>query len=129
MMYKFRVTAFCFLLFPVFLMMMGCGSDSNAEPDKIYIHFFVAPKLLPDGTSTEEQIQALRLWLAQEAGGYTEFSEAPGGWLDGKKNLQIEEQSAFLVSASVNLKEPIQQYMIQNFGQSQPYVILWNALP
>jgi hypothetical protein len=43
--------------------------------------------------------------------------------------LQIEEQAAFLVSASVNLKEPIRQYMIQNFGQSQPYVILWNVLP
>ena len=61
MMYKFRATAFCFLLFPVFLMIMGCGSDSNAEPEKIYIHFFVAPKLLPDGTSTEEQIQQFPL--------------------------------------------------------------------
>ncbi len=108
---------------------MGCGSDSNAEPDKMYIHFFVAPKQMTDEMSAEEQIQALRLWLAQEAGGYTEFSEAPGGWLDGEGHLQTEEQAAFLVSAFLNLKKPILQYMIQNFGQNQPYVILWNALP
>ena len=69
------------------------------------------------------------MWLAQEAGGYTELRESPGGWLDGEGNLQTEEQAAFLVSAPVNLKEAIQQYMIQNFGQSLPYVVVWNALP
>ena len=126
---KFAATAFCFLVFSVLLLMMGCGGDSSAEPEKTYIHFFVAPKLMPDGTSAEEQIQALRLWLAREAGGYTELSEAPGGWLDEEGNLQTEEQAAFLVSAPVNLKEPIRQYMTRNFGQSLPYVMLWNALP
>ncbi len=126
---RFMAVACWSLIFPAFLMLMGCSSDSGAEPDRIFIHFFVAPQYMPDGTSSEEQIQALRLWLAREAGGYTEFKEAPGGWIDGAGNLQTEEQVAFLVSAPANLKEAIRQYMSRNFGQSLPYVVVWESLP
>jgi len=125
---RFTAVAFCSLIFPVFLMLVGCGSESGAEPDRMYIHFFVAPKHMPDGTPAEEQIQALRLWLAREGGGYTELKDAPGGWIDGEGNLQTEEQVAFLVSAPMNLKEAVRQYMIRNFGQSLPYVLVWEAL-
>ena len=105
----------------------GC-SHLDPATRTTYIHFFVAPKFMPDKTASSKEMASLRTWLASRAGGYTELMEAPGGWLNAQSELETEDQVGFFLSATSNLKKAIEQYLITNFKETQPYVEVWTAL-
>ena len=128
MTYKYLTATLSGMILCLFIGFAGCSSDSSAEPDRTYVHFFVAPKFMPDGSPADDRLDALRLWLAQEAGGYTELGDAPGGWITAEGNLQTEDQVAFVVTANFNLKATIRQYMMEHFDQTLPYVVVWETL-
>ena len=108
----------------------GCGlALAPARHDVQFIHFFVVPKTLPDGSSSVEQMAALRTWLVQTAGGYTELPQAPGAWINHAGSLETSDQAGFLVSSVKNLKKEIAARIKTLFRQTDPFVEVWSGIP
>ncbi len=112
---------------------MVCAALSACAPlcphkGKTFIHFFVVPKQLPNGQDATDEIAALKQWLAQTAGGYTELGDAPGGWINPENTLETARQTAFFLSAPRNLRREISDYIRVRFKERQPYVMTWKAL-
>ncbi|MEW5734833.1 MAG: hypothetical protein AB1921_08255 [Thermodesulfobacteriota bacterium] len=104
----------------------GCAlMERGAEGG--FVHFFVVPKTMPDGSSAKEQMDALKVWLCDKAGGYTELPDAPGGWMNHQGGLETSDQHAFLVSAPANMKDEITAYVKKEFAETDPYVMVWKA--
>lgn len=104
----------------------GCAHTPGHVPVQ-YVHFFVAPKALPDGSDATPKLEALKAWLCEKAGGYTEIPDAPGGWINHQNKLESAEQAGFIVSAGTNLKAEIAARIEKEFAEKEAYVLVWKA--
>lgn len=117
-----------FLLAVLGLCAALCGCARVQAPQAShYIHFFVAPKELPDGSSTADRMAQLRQWLCLRAGGYTEFP-APGGWQDREGQVETSDQAGFFVSAPQNLRQEIADKIKALFLETDPFVEVWTSV-
>lgn len=100
---------------------------SQTPSNTTHVYFFVAPALLPDGTSSEVEIQALKNFLVDTAGGYSGLGESEGGWKSAEGKLETEKNHTFFVSCPKDIAKDLQQFLSDHFGQGAPYIITWEA--
>jgi hypothetical protein len=101
--------------------------SSNTYSETVNVYFFVAPSMLSDGSSSATKILELKKFLAETAGGYTELSESEGGWVNDQGDIETEINHTFLVSSTQDLSEQLRTYLAENFSQTYPYVLKWQA--
>jgi hypothetical protein len=94
---------------------------------QVYVHFFVAPKVLPGGKEAAEKYPGLRAFLARTAGGYTQLGKCDGGALLPSGEVRTAGNTCFLVSASHDISDEIATYIRANFGEKSPYVVVWQG--
>ncbi|RJP30688.1 MAG: hypothetical protein C4527_09155 [Candidatus Omnitrophota bacterium] len=121
-----------FVVFCVSILTMVFFSQSlrsQTQGDKQYMHFFVAPTVFTDGTTTAAAIVELKRFLVNLAGGYSELGVSEGGWLSPANDVETEMNIKFFVSATRDVSADIRQYLKDHLQQQYPYVIVWEALP
>jgi hypothetical protein len=100
---------------------------SQTPSNTTHVYFFVAPALLTDGSSSAAEIKALKEFLVETAGGYSGLGESEGGWKNLEGNIETETNHSFFVSCQKDISKELQQFMSDHFGQSDPYIITWEA--
>jgi hypothetical protein len=115
--------------FPIALLlaMAFClpGAMTALAESQVYVHFFVVPIPSQDGSSDE--IAALRLKLAELAGGYTELGLANGGALQSDGQVITRRNIAYMVSASRDITADLEEYVPIHFPIEKPYILVWQA--
>lgn len=101
------------------------GAAIAKAESQVYVHFFVVPIPSQDGGS--DQIAALRVKLAELAGGYTELGLANGGALQSNGQVATRRNIAYMVSASRNISADLEEYVPLHFPIEKPYVLVWQA--
>jgi hypothetical protein len=115
------------LLFALLIAVAFClpGAATAQAESQVYVHFFVVPIPSQDGTSDE--IAALRIKLAELAGGYTELGLVDGGALQSGGQVVTRRNIAYMVSASRDITADLEEYVPVHFPIEKPYVLVWQA--
>lgn len=101
--------------------------ETQSSPNTTHVYFFVAPALLPDGSSSDTEILALKTFLVETAGGYSGLGQSEGGWQNLQGKLETEINHPFFVSCPKDISNELSQFLHDHFGQSEPYIITWEA--
>lgn len=113
------------------VLLMGLGwslvGGTQSATGTTHFYFFTVPSLLSDGSSAEKEILALKGFLIDTAGGYSGLGETEGGWKSPEGEIETEVNQAFFVSCPKDISNEIYQFIQNHFGQSNPYVISWEA--
>lgn len=114
-------------LFALLLAAAFClpGAVPAQAESQVYVHFFVVP--IPSQDGTGDEIAALRLKLAEMAGGYTELGLVNGGALQSGGQLSTRRNMAYMVSASRDITADLEEYVPVHFPIEKPYVLVWQA--
>jgi len=87
------------------------------------LHVAVLPRVLPDGTSAEEQRNKLLEEVAELAGGYTLIDNVLGGWVPpGQKAVMQERNDLLLVKGPFEAGYLLKARLLQDFQQEVPFV-------
>lgn len=102
------------------------GETQNSQ-GTTHVYFFVVPDKLPDGSSSATEIQALKKFLVDTAGGYSGQGESEGGWKNLEGNVETEINFSFFVSCPKDISKELADFVSKHFSQPEPYIITWEA--
>lgn len=115
-------------LLPGLLVLLLAAATGQAAPSReVFVHFFLMPATLADGTDAGGERSAFEAWLAATYGGYTRLGQGAGGWKNATGQVETETNTAYLVSTSRDVAKAIAARLTAVFGVRVPYVLVWPA--
>lgn len=116
----------CVLFLGLFAVLAAIPAHA-AESQQVFVHFFLVPARLPDGTPAASRLPDLDAWLTATCGGYTKLGQAEGGWKNETGQVETEANIAYLVSATRDRSKDIAARLSGDFGVRVPYVLVFPA--
>ena len=95
---------------------------------EVFVHFVVVPSKTKDGGDIHKALDDLKLFFAEQAGGYTHLGPTDGGYLPPGGTLSKSANYSFIVAAPRDISPEIEAYIPQHFDTEKPYILIWKAV-
>ena len=109
------------------LVLLSATAVQAAQSRMVFVHFFLVPTTLADGTGAAEKRPAFETWLTATYGGFTRLGQGAGAWKNAKGQVETEANTAYLVSTHRDVSKDIAARLTADFGVREPYILVFPA--